>query len=154
METVCGEELISDEQWDNDVRSDIDLVKSRDRLSKETVRRCNEDSIKESRLREVTIRNCNLTKIETKAERLADLKSYADRRPKVPTGKITEELIKQHAKEASQKLEENKKIKHQRIADDMSVVSSLHSNVSRVLRVCMPTKPKKTIVPAPPQPPT
>ena len=35
----------------------------------------------------------------------------------------------------------------------MSAVSSIHSNVSRALRVRMPTKPKKTIVPAPPQPP-
>ena len=36
----------------------------------------------------------------------------------------------------------------------MSAVSSMHSNVSRALRVRMPTKTKKTIVSAPPQPPT
>ena len=32
-------------------------------------------------------------------------------------------------------------------------VSSIHSNVSRALRVRMPTKSKRTVVPAPPQPP-
>ena len=79
--------------------------------------------IKEPGKREVTIRNSNLAKFVTKAERQSDLKWYADRRPKVPTGKITEDLINQ-------------------------------PNVSRALRVRMPTKPKKTIVPAPPQPPT
>ena len=36
----------------------------------------------------------------------------------------------------------------------MSAVSSIQSNVSRELRVRMPTKPKKTLVSAPPQPPT
>ena len=36
----------------------------------------------------------------------------------------------------------------------MSAVSSIHPNVSRALRVRMPTKPRKTLVPAQPQPPT
>ena len=36
----------------------------------------------------------------------------------------------------------------------MSAVSSIHPNVSRALRKRMPTKPKKTLVLAPPQPPT
>ena len=36
----------------------------------------------------------------------------------------------------------------------MIAVSSIHSNVSRALRVSMPTKLKKTLVPAPPQLPT
>ena len=49
METVRWHELISDEQWDNDARSDIDLEKSRDRLSKDAVS-CNEDPNKESRV--------------------------------------------------------------------------------------------------------
>ena len=49
METVRWDELISDEQWDNDARSDIDLEKSRDRLSKDAVS-CNEDPNKESRV--------------------------------------------------------------------------------------------------------
>ena len=65
----------------------------------------------------------------------------------MPSGKTTEDLINQHAKEARRKLEGNKKIKHKRIADDMSAVSSIHSNVSRALPVRMPTKPKKTLIP-------
>ena len=36
----------------------------------------------------------------------------------------------------------------------MSAVSSIHSNVSRTLRVRMSTSPKKTLVPAPSQQPT
>ena len=61
--------------------------------------------------------------------------------------------MNQHAKEARRKIEGNKKIKHKRIADDLRAVSSIHYIVSRALRVRMPTKPKKTIIPAPPQPP-
>ena len=72
----------------------------------------------------------------------------------LPTGKIAEGLFNQHAKEARRKLEGNKKFKHKTIADDMSAVSCIHSNVSRALRVRMPIKPKKTIVTAPLQPPT
>ena len=217
METVRWDELISDEQSDSEARSAIDLEMSRDRLSKDAVRRCNKDPIKESRViphpdvgravprteasltlmlakkkpknkrskksldglyevlapgsaviktdaytsimeelgkRVVTKINSDLAKFGTKAERQTNLRDYADRRPKVPTGKITEDLINQHAKEARRKLEGNKKIKHKRIADDMSAVSSIHSNVSRALRARMPTKTKKTIVLAPPQSPT
>ena len=40
------------------------------------------------------------------------------------------------------------------MADDMSAVSSILSNVSTALGVRISTKPKKAIVPAPPQPPT
>ena len=36
----------------------------------------------------------------------------------------------------------------------MGAVSSIHLNVSRALRMRMPAKPKKTLVPEPPQPPT
>ena len=50
METVHWDELISDEQWDNDARSDIDLEKSTDQRSKDAVRRCNEDPNKESKV--------------------------------------------------------------------------------------------------------
>ena len=50
METVRIDELISDEQCKNDARSDIDLEKSREQLSKDTVRRCNVDPNKESRV--------------------------------------------------------------------------------------------------------
>ena len=44
-------------------------------------------------------------------------------------------------------------MKHQKIADDISAVSSIHSNVTRALRVRMPTKPKRTFITAPPKPP-
>ena len=108
--------------------------------------------IKEPGKREVTIRNSDLAKFRTKAERQTELQIYAIRRPKVPSGKITEDLINQHAREARKKLEENKKMKHRKIADDASAASSIHSNVTRALRVRMPTKPKRTVVPAPPQP--
>ena len=104
--------------------------------------------------REVTIRNFDLAKLGTKAEIHSDLQTYANRRPKKPSGKITEDLINQHAREARRKLEGNKKMKHKKIADDKSAVSSIHSNVTRALRVRMPVKPKKTLVPAPPEPPT
>ena len=139
-----------------------------DRLSKDADRRCKEDPNKESRLiphpdvgqavprTEVSLTlklAKKLAKFGTKAERQTDLRNYADRRTKVRTGKITEDLINQHAKEARRKLEGNKTIKHKRI-DDMSAVYSIHSNVSRALRVRMPTKPNKTLVPATPQPPT
>ena len=39
-------------------------------------------------------------------------------------------------------------MKHKRIADDISAVSSIHSNVTRALRVRMPVKPKRALVPA------
>ena len=110
--------------------------------------------IKEPEKRELTIRNYDLAKFGTKAERQTDLQIYANRRPKILSGKITEDLINQHASEATQKLEGNKKIKRKKIANDISAVSSIHSNVSRALRVRMPTKPMKTLVPSPPQPPT
>ena len=109
--------------------------------------------IKEPGKREVTIRNSDLAKFGTKAERQTDLQLYANRKPKPPSGKITEDLINQHAKEVRKKLEGNKKMKHRKIADDASAVSSIHSNVTRELKVRMPTKPTKTVVPAPPQPP-
>ena len=92
--------------------------------------------------REVTIRNSDLAKFGTKAERQTDLQIYTNRGPKIPSGKITEDLIKQHAREARRKLEGNKKIKH-KIAGDMSAVSSIHSNVTRALRARIPVKPKK-----------
>ena len=114
----------------------------------------NTSIIKEPGKREIKIRNSDLVKFGTKAERQTDLQIYANRRPKVPSGKITEELINQHAKEAKKKIEGNKRMKHRKIADDASAVSSIHSNVTRALRVRMPTKPKRSVVPAPPQPPS
>ena len=96
--------------------------------------------IKEPGKREVTIRNSDLAKFGTKAERQTDLQNHPNRKPKVPSGKITEELINQHAKEAMKKLEGNKGMKHRKIADDASAVSSIQSNVTRALRVRLPTK--------------
>ena len=215
LEAVRWEELISEENWDVDARSDTELEHNRDKLSKDATRRKNADPekesglithpdvglsvprtetslsvklakkkprpkgsksldglyevlapgssvvktdsytsvIKEPRKREVTIHNSDLAKFGTKAERQTDLQIYANRRPKVPSGKITEELLNQHAKEARKKLEGNKRMKHRKIADDASAVSSIHSNVTRAVRVRMPKKPKRTVVPAPPQPP-
>ena len=155
METVSSEELISEENWDVDARSDTELEHNRDKLSKNANRRKNADPEKESRLfthpdvgppvprtetslsvklakkksrtkrskksldglyevlapassvvktdaytsvikepgkREVTIRNSDLAKFGTKAERQTELQIYANRRPKVPSGKITEQL--------------------------------------------------------------
>ena len=45
-------------------------------------------------------------------------------------------------------------MKNKKIADDVSAVSSIHSNVTRALRVRVPVKPWKTVVTAPPQPTT
>ena len=215
METVHWEELISEENWDVDARSDTELEHNWDKLSKDATQRKNADPEKESRLithpdvglpmprtetslsvniakkkprtksskksldglyeahgssvfktdaytsvikepgkRKVMIRNSDLAKFATKAERQTELQIYANRRPKVPSEKITEELINQHANEARKKLEGNKRMKHRKIADDTSAVSSIHSNVTRALRVRMPTKPRRTVVPAPPQPPS
>ena len=50
METICWDKLISDEQWDTEARSDIELEISRYRLSKDAVQRCNADSDEESRV--------------------------------------------------------------------------------------------------------
>ena len=217
LKTVRWEELISEENWDVDARTDTELEHDRDKLSKDATRRKNANSETESRLithpdvglpvprtetsssiklakrkpgtkmskksfdglykvlapgssvvktyaytsvikepdkREVTIRNSDLAKFGNKAERQTELQIYANRRPKVPSEKITEQLINQHAKEARKKLEENRRMKHRKIADDASAVSCIHSNFARALRVRVPTKPKWTVVPAPPQPPS
>ena len=45
-------------------------------------------------------------------------------------------------------------MRHRKIADDAIAVSSIHSNVTRALKVRMPIKTKKTVVPAPSQPPS
>ena len=111
-------------------------------------------AIKEPGKRDVTVRNSDLAKFGTKAERQTELQMCANRRPKIPSGKTTEDLINHHAKEARKKLEGNKRMKHRKIADDDSAVSSIHSNVTRALRVRMTTKPKKTVITAPLQPPT
>ena len=66
---------------------------------------------------------------------------------------ITEESINRHAKDATGKIQGDKKIKHRGINDDTSCVSSIHLTLSRALRVRMPTKTKNIVVPAPPNPP-
>ena len=99
--------------------------------------------IREPGKRDVTIRNSDLAKFGTKAERQTELQTYANRRPKTPTGKTTEDLISHHAKELRKKLEGGKRMKQRKLADDFSTVSSIHSNVTRALRARMPTKPKK-----------
>ena len=43
-------------------------------------------------------------------------------------------------------------MKHRKIAGDISAVSSIHSNVTRALRVRMHTKPKRTVITAPAEP--
>ena len=101
----------------------------------------------------MAIRNSDLAKFGTKAERQTELQLYANRRPKTPTGKITEDLISHQAKETRKKLEGGKRMKHRKIADDISAVSSIHSNLTRALRVRMPTKPKRIVITAPPKPP-
>ena len=45
-------------------------------------------------------------------------------------------------------------MKHKRIADDVSAVSFIHSNVTRALRVKTLVKPKRTLEPARPQAPS
>ena len=109
--------------------------------------------IKEPGNRDVTIRNSDLAKFGTKAERQTELQVYANRRPKIPTGKTTEELISHHTKELRKKLEGGKRMKHRKVADDVGTVSSIHSNVTRALRVRMPTKPERSLITAPPKQP-
>ena len=217
METVRWDELITDDNWNNDERSDIEIEVNKNKLGKDAMKRQKEDPNKESRLishpdvgqsvprteaslevklakkrprtkrskksldglydvlapgssviktneytsvikepgkRDATIRNSNLAKFGTKAERETELQVYANRRPKLPTGKTTEELISHHAKESRKKLEGGKRMKHRKVADDVSTASSIHSNVTRALRVRMPTKPKRQLSTAPPKQPT
>ena len=213
METVRCEELISEENWDNEERSDTELELNRDRLSKDAGKRKNEDPNKESRViphpevgllvprieaslefklakkrprtkrskksldglydvlatgssavktdkftsvikepgkKDVTVRNTDLAKFGTKAERPMELQVYVNRRPKTLTGKITEDLISHHAQESRKKLKGGKRLKRRKIVDNISAVSLIYSKVTRALRVRMPTKPKQTVITAPP----
>ena len=50
LETVRWEELISDESWDNEGRSDTEVKLNKDRLSKDATKRKNKDPNKESRV--------------------------------------------------------------------------------------------------------
>ena len=107
--------------------------------------------VKETGKSQATIRNSDLAKFGPKSERQLDLKPYVERRPKTPTGKTTVEIIKRQAKDKKRKIEGDMKTKHRRVNDDTSCVSSIRSNVSRALRVRMPTKPKKIVVAAAPK---
>ena len=161
LETLCWNELISEENWDVEARSDTELEHNRDKLNKDAARRRNADPEKESKLishpevglplprtetslavklakkkpktksskksldglyevsapcssvvktdtyvsvikepekRDVTICNSDLAKFGTKAERQTELQMYANRRPKILSGKTTEDLKNQHAK--------------------------------------------------------
>ena len=79
--------------------------------------------IKEPGKRNATIRNSDLAKFGTKVGRQTELQLYANRRPKTSTGKITEYLISHHAEETRKKLDRGKRMKHRKIADDISAVS-------------------------------
>ena len=216
LETVRWEELITEENLDNEERSDIEFDLNKEKLNKDAVKQKNEDPDKEPRVishpevglpvlqteasltvklaktrprtkrsrksldglydllaprssvvksdkynsvikepgkRDVTIRNSDLAKFGRKAERQTELQMYANRRHKTPTGKITEDVISYHAKEARKKPEGGKRMNNRKIADDVSAVSSVHLNVTRALRVRMPTKPKRTVITAPPKQP-
>ena len=50
METVRWEELIADENWNKEGRSDTEIELNKDRLSKDVTKRKNEDPNKESRV--------------------------------------------------------------------------------------------------------
>ena len=50
METVRWDELITDENWNNDERSDIEIEVKKNKLGKEAMKRQKEDPNKESRL--------------------------------------------------------------------------------------------------------
>ena len=51
MKTLRWGELISDELWDDDRRSDVEFEKQRHKISKDARLRCNEDQDKKSRTR-------------------------------------------------------------------------------------------------------
>ena len=50
METVRWEELISEDHWDTEARSDIELEANRDQLTKDAVQRSNADPDKKSQV--------------------------------------------------------------------------------------------------------
>ena len=50
METIHWEELISEDNWDTEARSDIELEQNKDKLNKDAVQRSNVDPTQESRV--------------------------------------------------------------------------------------------------------
>ena len=106
-------------------------------------------SITEPGTPQVKVPRADVEKFGTKKEKETPLAQYAERRPKTPTGRVTEDKITKHASDLRRKLEGDKKIVRRNQADDVSVVSSIRSNVSRALRVRVPVKPPR---PPPPSP--
>ena len=106
-------------------------------------------SITEPGTPQVKVPRADVEKFGTKMEKETPLAHYAERRPKTPTGRVTEDKITKHASDLCRKLEGDKKIVRRNQADDVSVVSSIRSNVSRALRVRVPVKPPR---PPPPSP--
>ena len=88
----------------------------------------------------VKVRDSDLAKFGTKAERSTNLWVYAQRRP-APYEKTTEFKIAKHSNDLKKQKRGEIKIRH-RQRDTTSVVSSVNSNVSRVLTVRKPTKPQ------------
>ena len=88
MAAVRWDELIPDEQWDNDARSDIDLEMSRDRLSRDALQRCNEDPNKESRV----IRHTDVGQAVPRTEASLTLK-LAKKKPKSKRSKKSLEVF-------------------------------------------------------------
>ena len=68
METVKWEELISEENWDNEERSDTEFELNRDRLSKDAGKWKNEDPNKESRLIPLSEVRLSVPRTETSLE--------------------------------------------------------------------------------------
>ena len=58
-------------------------------------------------------------------------------------------MVIEYERDARKKNEAGNNIKHRRIIDDSSCVSLVHSNVSRAMRVCKPTMPRKVNLPTP-----
>ena len=111
----------------------------------------NDDSIiREPGKPDVRVKDSHLSKFGTKEEFDTDLAEFARRREVVPTGKTTEEKLKKHTRDALKKLQVLTHIRRKKIRDDISGISSIHSNITRALTVRVPTKPPKINVLAPP----
>ena len=65
--------------------------------------------IKEPGKKELNIQNSDLANTGNNAEKQSELKDYAERRPKDPTGKTTEGLTIKHARDAKKKIEVTKR---------------------------------------------
>ena len=86
------------------------------------------------------VRDSDLAIFGTKAERAANLWTYAQRRP-APYEQTTETKIAKHSNELKKQKRGEIKIRH-RQRDTTSVVSSVNSNVTRSLTVRKPSKPQ------------